>query len=477
MASKRRRLIEIAILFAFATLLFRTVGVETNIVTTASMAPTLLGHHRCGTCPRCGCQVQVGYVPEEPLDGAYYRHAFCPNCGCDTLGLEDAPICRGDSVLVNRSLFDWSGPRRWELAVFRCPAHPRLAYVKRVVGLPGESVLVRDGDLYVDGELARKTLEETKAMRILVHDFDCRPPEGWGCRWKRLPVEAASFVEEHRLLFDAENRSCFQWLRYHNWDLDERKDSPILDEYGYNGVNGHGRAPVHDFMVECDVQCLAGNGDLSVGITDGDEEFVAVVPAGHAGDVRLENSAHLDNSDDGGSDLRRAAGKGLAVGAPHRLEFAFVDRRLTLAIDGTLPFPPIDLPSPGNRDGVSSPVRLGARGVRLEVTNLRIFRDVHYTNHGKHGVAAGVSSMEHSRDSADAVHLGAGEYFVLGDNSPNSEDSRVWDESGRAIPVRENSLLGKPFLLHLPGRVVTREWLGRTGQFQTVDWQRVRWLR
>ena len=142
-----------------------------------------------------------------------------------------------------------------------------------------------------------------------------------------------------------------------------------------------------------------------------------------------------------------------------------MDRRATLAIDGRCPFAPVDRPAVERRDAVVRPVQIGTRGVEVRVRNVRLFRDVHYTEAGRHGVRR-------------PLPLGAGEYFVLGDNSPNSDDSRFWsDAAGQPLPVRAEDFVGKPFLVHLPSRAVEWHWLGRQWQHQTIDWQRMRWLR
>jgi len=43
-------------------------------------------------------------------------------------------------------------------------------YIKRVVALPGENIAIRNGDIYINGKIARKPAETQEAMWQLVHD-------------------------------------------------------------------------------------------------------------------------------------------------------------------------------------------------------------------------------------------------------------------------------------------------------------------
>ena len=70
----------------------------------------------------------------------------------------------GDYILVNKfaygvrlpvvhtKVLETGEPERGDVAVFRFPADPRLDYIKRVVGLPGDTVTYRDKTLFVNGE-------------------------------------------------------------------------------------------------------------------------------------------------------------------------------------------------------------------------------------------------------------------------------------------------------------------------------------
>jgi signal peptidase I len=73
-------------------------------------------------------------------------------------------LLNGDYIMVNRFVYaphataleKWLLPirdiRRGDVAVFKFPPQPEIDYIKRVIGLPGDTVQLRQGILYVNGE-------------------------------------------------------------------------------------------------------------------------------------------------------------------------------------------------------------------------------------------------------------------------------------------------------------------------------------
>ena len=58
----------------------------------------------------------------------------------------------GQMLLVSGRALSGSGPARGDVVIVRDPRDPRRDHLKRVVGLPGEGVRLRDGMLFIDGE-------------------------------------------------------------------------------------------------------------------------------------------------------------------------------------------------------------------------------------------------------------------------------------------------------------------------------------
>src|SRR5262249_13273158 len=181
------------VIFIIALLILRAIGAEPYGVPTGSMAPALMGNHKVVICPRCGYEMRVGYRDDGTEGKSGDPHAECPNCGFDDIALDGVPVCRGDHLLVSKGVFTWRNPRRWEVAVFRWPVDGK-AFVKRVIGLPGESVQIRGGDIYIDGELSRKTLAELKSLCIPVFDNNYQPQQTWRSRWIAGPGQGVASV-------------------------------------------------------------------------------------------------------------------------------------------------------------------------------------------------------------------------------------------------------------------------------------------
>jgi signal peptidase I len=59
----------------------------------------------------------------------------------------------GDRVLVNRVAYHLREPERGDIIVFRYPLDPGTVYIKRVVGLPGDTLELRDGRVVVNGNV------------------------------------------------------------------------------------------------------------------------------------------------------------------------------------------------------------------------------------------------------------------------------------------------------------------------------------
>ena len=54
-------------------------------------------------------------------------------------------------IIIDKFTYRFREPRRGEVIVFHPPTEPSQNYIKRVIGLPGETVSIQDGDVYVNG--------------------------------------------------------------------------------------------------------------------------------------------------------------------------------------------------------------------------------------------------------------------------------------------------------------------------------------
>ena len=110
----------------------------------------------------------------------------------------------GERLLVNKLVYykiqgvSWGHLERGDIVVFWFPKEPDKSYVKRIIGLPGEMVEVRNGKVFIDGEELNEDYLDTE------HN-------------QSLPTFPAKRVEEHHYFVMGDNRDNSSDSRY--WGL------------------------------------------------------------------------------------------------------------------------------------------------------------------------------------------------------------------------------------------------------------------
>jgi signal peptidase I len=69
-------------------------------------------------------------------------------------GFSMLPTYRDGKVnFINHQAYRWAKPKRGDVVAFRVPEEGNVVLLKRIVGLPGERIRVREGKVYINGEL------------------------------------------------------------------------------------------------------------------------------------------------------------------------------------------------------------------------------------------------------------------------------------------------------------------------------------
>jgi signal peptidase I len=144
-------LVWIPIGFVGVFYIVRPFVAEAFVVPTNAMAPTLLGPHRLGTCSACAGALVLPHDPDRPFEDAA-ELGICQDClQIESGSPTTAAVGEPDRFICEKLLT----PRRWDLVVFRSPNDPDIKLVKRLVGLPGEQVVIKEGAVWIDGERQR----------------------------------------------------------------------------------------------------------------------------------------------------------------------------------------------------------------------------------------------------------------------------------------------------------------------------------
>lgn len=341
---------------------------------------------------------------------------------------------------------------------------------------------------------------------------------GWPERWAALQPETAdgsvwsqddkgwqANYQARTFQFDGQAAGEERWIRYRHFvplESDwsdfgsdrELKSQPlpqlISDFCGYNAytsqrgqVNGRDDALwVSDLTINFEVNVERADGQLIVELVDGDYRHRCRfdLSAGEATLYYVDSSMKREPPFE---EVQLATATTRLKGSGrHTVSFANVDRRLCLWVDDTLvEFDgTTEFPAPaymGPRDADLAPVGIAAIGGKMTVSKLLLQRDIYYRaskynessgSGGYHSEEANLSDLHRHLDDPEAWYrsysedrraalfapLDADEFFMMGDNSPASQDSRLWPNDVRRAKHRHavprTALVGKAFYVYWP---------------------------
>ncbi|MFO0892734.1 MAG: S26 family signal peptidase [Isosphaeraceae bacterium] len=496
----RRETIEsfVVVLVSFLLWSFEAEGF---VIPTGSMAPTLMGRHKEITCPECGYVYRVNadceVDPNGSGAGTGLRVAWgtCENCRFEAR-VDDAPSAGGDRIYTMKAGLHLPlvpaagrvGPRRWEVTVFKLPEEPEVRYIKRLVGLPGETIRILQGDLWRKGgeesavfERLRRPWSHQQATQVTVHDDAHRPASlRDDPQWRRWTPADEAWTESAPGRYRSTRRGQgWDELSYRHvvpdpeqWQAIRERQPPsaparatlITDFSSYNTdltrqAAARPRTASRRWLQPHWVGDLTLSGTVRVSEPAG-RLRLELIKAGHSCrcEVDLATGAATLFRDE--VSLGEAAATSLNRPGRHRVVLANVDDRLTLSIDGALPFGDglVYDSSDDNRPSLPTgedlqPARIAARDADVEVSDLVLKRDIHYTLDPGEPDLRGLEAFafrppsalfdlladprryaELGPPSSHDYPLGPGRYLMLGDNSPWSRDGRAWGTTDQINP-------------------------------------------
>ncbi|MEX1223997.1 MAG: signal peptidase I [Pirellulales bacterium] len=432
-----RELVESIVIAFVLAFLFKTFEAEAFVIPTGSMAETLQGRHKDVECSMCGYQYRASSSAEvDDETNAKWAETYaasCPMCGyrsvvnanfageahdIDAHGFnagqvrpnhreriheyvdvdrDDETSYSGDRILVNKFAYEFDDPQRWDVIVFRYPLFANRNYIKRLIGLPGETLEIHRGNVYTTPndagdapgseqgkmKIARKPPRKIQPMSHIVYDnnyvVDLLTDRGWPTRWQAWSDETDApgwtTSDNSRSFETTDAAGGPSWIRYQHfppsqqdWELLAENPSAqftmvrpklITDMYSYNSSATMGFDPdgnripkpadtswpglhwVGDLLLEAEVELRGSAGKLLFDLVKGGLHFTCAIDVTDGvATLSVEDPASgqmyaFEDADGRAIELPTAETRLKGPGV-YKIIMANVDDQIALWIDGRL---------------------------------------------------------------------------------------------------------------------------------------------
>lgn len=321
-------------------------------------------------------------------------------------GERDAhPDGQEDRIVVDKWAYSLQAPERGDVIVFRYPLDRSRNFIKRVAGVGGEWLRIAEGDVWVRRD----------------------PGDAWRPAQKRRRVREQLYARAYPPPHAEEGRADGTW-----WEAEEGPDGwrlESLTRLAYDGgvpsrlryvptLHAQGGLSARDLRLRLRV-VPRGAGTLTLGwATDGGWRCTLAIPIGAA----PAHHARLLLRQGGEPEQEHALDVALKPGRPTALEWEIVDGMVHVHLDGqeraVVPFER----ATGGSEGRQA-LTLAAEGAALTLEGLTIDTDLHYS--------LGLGSRHRPELATEqGLFVPEGHYFMLGDNTDSSSDSRAWEVGG-----------------------------------------------
>ena len=341
------------------------------------------------------------------------------------------PDSAGDRILVDKLAYLLNDPKRWDVIVFHYPLNWNRNFIKRLAVLPNETFQILSGDLWVAPRTeggpeapmrpARKPRNVRNQMYVPVWPAEDEEVEGkrladW---WRADPVATGQF----RLVSDGE----FRFERGPSARTGEEAvgrltfGRQIFSDTSARQPRSSGTNHVRDVRWRGTVEAQTpGEIEISWRPGDGRQHALRLTTPGRASSVLRTKESEYPLS------------ARLALGGRTTVEFESVDGDVRATVDGKeervvadeLPFAEA-LRQADQGLPEEQQLSVSCRGGALVLRDVRVDHDLYY-------VGPRENTMQVPERDKPGV-TGRDQYFMLGDNTTSSSDSRMWNARGQKL--------------------------------------------